>query len=73
MSLWKKITAPTGPNANILIRFVVGGVFLNEGILKFLYPMPDQAFHIVAWCRKSDIPSMKRFSIPAVEPEILPA
>jgi putative oxidoreductase len=39
MSLWKKITAPTGSNANVLIRFVVGGVFLNEGILKFLYPM----------------------------------
>ena len=38
MSLWKKITAPTGANANVLIRFVVGGVFLNEGILKFLEP-----------------------------------
>jgi len=39
MSLWKKITAPTGSNANILIRFVVGSMFLSEGILKFLYPM----------------------------------
>ena len=29
MSLWKKIAAPTGANANVLIRFVVGGVFLN--------------------------------------------
>jgi uncharacterized membrane protein YphA (DoxX/SURF4 family) len=38
MSLWKKIAAPTGANANILIRLVVGGVFLNEGILKFLEP-----------------------------------
>ena len=38
MSLWKKITAPTGANANVLIRFVVGGVFLTEGILKFLEP-----------------------------------
>jgi uncharacterized membrane protein YphA (DoxX/SURF4 family) len=27
-----------GANANVLIRFVVGGVFLNEGILKFLEP-----------------------------------
>ena len=27
-----------GANANILIRLVVGGVFLNEGILKFLEP-----------------------------------
>lgn len=38
MSLWKKIIAPTGANANVLIRLVVGGVFLNEGILKFLEP-----------------------------------
>jgi uncharacterized membrane protein YphA (DoxX/SURF4 family) len=38
MSLLKKITAPMGANANVLIRFVVGGVFLNEGILKFLEP-----------------------------------
>jgi uncharacterized membrane protein YphA (DoxX/SURF4 family) len=34
----KKITVPTGANANVLIRFMVGGVFLNEGILKFLEP-----------------------------------
>jgi uncharacterized membrane protein YphA (DoxX/SURF4 family) len=39
MNIWKKIISPTGANANILIRLVVGGVFLNEGILKFLYPM----------------------------------
>jgi uncharacterized membrane protein YphA (DoxX/SURF4 family) len=38
MSLLKKITVPMGANANVLIRFVVGGVFLNEGILKFLEP-----------------------------------
>jgi len=43
LSLWKKICEPTGANANILIRLVVGGVFLNEGILKFLYP-DAQAF-----------------------------
>jgi uncharacterized membrane protein YphA (DoxX/SURF4 family) len=43
MSLWKKIAAPTGVNANILIRLVVGGVFLNEGILKFLYPTAQAA------------------------------
>jgi len=35
--------------------------------------LPDQAFRIVAWCREWDILSMKRFSIPAVEPGILPA
>ena len=39
MSLWTKINAPTGGGANVLIRFVVGLVFLNEGILKFLYPV----------------------------------
>jgi uncharacterized membrane protein YphA (DoxX/SURF4 family) len=38
MRLWKKIAAPTGANANVLIRLVVGGVFFNEGILKFLEP-----------------------------------
>lgn len=39
MNMWKKIISATGANANILIRLVVGGVFLNKGILKFLYPM----------------------------------
>lgn len=39
MSFWKKICEPSGANANVLIRLVVGGVFLNEGILKFLYPV----------------------------------
>jgi putative oxidoreductase len=39
MNRWKKICEPTGATANILIRLVVGGVFLNEGILKFLYPV----------------------------------
>ena len=43
MSLWKKICEPSGANANVLIRLVVGGVFLNEGILKFLYPVAQAA------------------------------
>ena len=43
MSLLKSICKPTGANANILIRLVVGGVFLNEGILKFLYPAAQAA------------------------------
>lgn len=47
MSLWKRITAPTSANANILIRFVIGGVFLNEGILKFLYPATQAAGRFV--------------------------
>jgi len=43
MNEWKKLCEPTGANANILIRLVVGGVFLNEGILKFLYPTAQAA------------------------------
>jgi len=43
MTLWKKINAPTGAGVNVLIRFVVGLVFLNEGILKFLYPVTQAA------------------------------
>jgi putative oxidoreductase len=43
MSLLKTFGKPTGGNANILIRLVVGGVFLNEGILKFLYPAAQAA------------------------------
>ena len=43
MSLWKKIAAPAGANANVLIRIAVGGVFLNKGILKFLYPAAQAA------------------------------
>lgn len=43
MSYWKKFIAPTGANANVLIRLAVGGVFLNEGILKFLYPISQAA------------------------------
>ena len=43
MSPWKRICEPTGANANVLIRLVVGGVFLNEGILKFLYPVAQAA------------------------------
>jgi uncharacterized membrane protein YphA (DoxX/SURF4 family) len=35
--------ASTGANANVLIRFVVGAVFLNEGILKFLDPATNAA------------------------------
>lgn len=32
---------PIGVDANFLIRFVVGGVFLNEGILKLLDPVAN--------------------------------
>lgn len=43
MSLLKVLSKPSGANANILIRLVVGGVFLNEGILKFMYPAAQAA------------------------------
>lgn len=43
MSLLKTFCKPSGANANVLIRLVVGGVFLNEGILKFLYPAAQAA------------------------------
>jgi len=32
--------------------------------------VPDPVFRTVAWCRVWDIPAVKRFSIPAVEPGI---
>lgn len=37
MSLYRKIVSTRAPSAVILIRFVVGGVFLSEGIQKFLF------------------------------------
>jgi uncharacterized membrane protein YphA (DoxX/SURF4 family) len=38
----------SGADANILIRLVVGGVFLNEGILKFLDPADNGAGRFAA-------------------------
>jgi putative oxidoreductase len=38
MTLRKNIIATSAPASVILIRLVVGGVFLSEGIQKFLYP-----------------------------------
>jgi putative oxidoreductase len=37
------MSASTGASANALIRLVVGGVFLNEGVLKFLDPATNAA------------------------------
>jgi len=45
---WSNRAAPTGASANILIRIVVGGVFLNEGLLKFLDPMTNAAGRFTA-------------------------
>jgi putative oxidoreductase len=36
--LLNRVVRPDGPAATILVRLVVGGVFLSEGIQKFLYP-----------------------------------
>src|SRR5215813_5074298 len=38
MNLRQNIIATSAPASVILIRLVVGGVFLSEGIQKFLYP-----------------------------------
>jgi len=38
MSSLRKLMSTTAPASVILIRIVVGGVFLSEGIQKFLYP-----------------------------------
>jgi putative oxidoreductase len=37
-TLLGRLAATRAPSATILIRIVVGGVFLTEGIQKFLYP-----------------------------------
>jgi putative oxidoreductase len=38
MTSFKKIVRTTGPASTILIRLIVGAVFLSEGIQKFLFP-----------------------------------
>lgn len=38
MTLLRRILATEAPPAVVLIRLIVGGVFLSEGIQKFLYP-----------------------------------
>jgi uncharacterized membrane protein YphA (DoxX/SURF4 family) len=38
MNIFKTIIRTTAPPSTILIRLVVGGVFLSEGIQKFLFP-----------------------------------
>ena len=38
MSFFRKLLATNAPAAVILIRLIVGAVFLSEGIQKFLYP-----------------------------------
>ena len=36
--MWKKILATRGPSSVVLIRMMVGCVFLSEGVQKFLFP-----------------------------------
>ncbi len=44
MKLSKLLSSPPdGANANSLVRLVTGGVFLNEGVLKFLDPAANGA------------------------------
>ena len=36
--MWNRLTRTSAPAATILIRLMVGAVFLSEGIQKFLFP-----------------------------------
>jgi putative oxidoreductase len=38
MNFIERTIAPNGPPAAILVRLIVGPIFLSEGIQKFLYP-----------------------------------
>ena len=38
MSSFRRMLSTSAPAATILVRLAVGGVFLSEGIQKFLYP-----------------------------------
>src|SRR5205823_7115813 len=38
MSFFKRMLATDAPAAVLLIRLLVGGVFLSEGVQKFLFP-----------------------------------
>src|SRR5690242_7766741 len=38
MTFFRKLLATNAPAAVILVRLIVGGVFLSEGIQKFLFP-----------------------------------
>lgn len=38
MTIRERITATSAPRSVLLIRLIVGGVFLSEGIQKFLFP-----------------------------------
>ena len=38
MNLLNQVTPSQAPNAVLLIRLMVGAVFLSEGIQKFLFP-----------------------------------
>ena len=38
MTVFRRILATNAPAAVILIRLIVGGVFLSEGVQKFLFP-----------------------------------
>jgi uncharacterized membrane protein YphA (DoxX/SURF4 family) len=37
--MWRKLLASNASPAVILIRFIVGGVFLSEGLQKFIFPV----------------------------------
>jgi putative oxidoreductase len=37
--MWNRLLSTNGPAATVLVRLVVGFVFLSEGIQKFLFPV----------------------------------
>ena len=38
MNLWRRLISTRAPRSVVLIRILVGGVFVAEGVQKFLYP-----------------------------------
>jgi putative oxidoreductase len=36
--MWRRLTQSTAPRAVVLVRLLIGAVFLSEGIQKFLFP-----------------------------------
>jgi putative oxidoreductase len=36
--MWKKLARTSAPRATVLVRVMVGAVFISEGIQKFLFP-----------------------------------
>lgn len=62
MTLRQNIIVTSAPASVILIRLVVGGIFLSEGIQKFLYPAENG----VGRFTKIGIPRLKSWALSSV-------